>query len=73
MKDTWSEQHDSTDFSSGYAETESVKTHRPTLLSGLSRPPDRRAIISSLPDKATIDLLVLHFFDAYTPLAPAKC
>lgn len=71
MKDAWSEENDKIEFSNGPAPTE--RRFRPSLVSGLSQPPDRATIMESLPSRKAADKLVAHFFKSYTPSVPATC
>ncbi|TVY40660.1 Fusarisetin A cluster transcription factor, partial [Lachnellula subtilissima] len=69
MKDAWSEENDKIEFSNGPVPT--GKPFRPSLLSGLSQPPDRATIMESLPSREAADRLVSQFFKSYTPSIPA--
>ncbi|TVY14276.1 Equisetin cluster transcription factor eqxF [Lachnellula arida] len=69
MKDAWSEENDKIEFSNGPVPTR--KPFRPSLVSGLSQPPDRATIMESLPSREAADRLVAHFFKSYTPSVPA--
>lgn len=68
MKDAWSEENDKIEY-----ETTSGAKFRPSLLNGLVEPPDRAAILASLPGREECDGLVGRFFKAYNPLIPARC
>jgi hypothetical protein len=72
MKDAWSEENDKIKFSSG-SQSPITKDHRPSLLSGLTQPPDRSAIVASLPSREEADKLVTRFFQSYNPAIPARC
>jgi hypothetical protein len=72
MKDAWSEENDKIEFSTG-SETPITKDHRPSLLSGLTQPPDRSTIVASLPPREAADKLVARFFESYNPASPARC
>ncbi|KAE9375537.1 hypothetical protein N431DRAFT_332569 [Stipitochalara longipes BDJ] len=71
MKDAWSEENDKIEFSTGSA-SPVTKDHRPSLLSGLTQPPDRSTIVGSLPSRETADRLVARFFESYNPATPAR-
>jgi hypothetical protein len=72
MKDAWSEENDKIDCSTG-EDMSMVREHRPSLLSGLTAPPDRATIMESLPDTTAAYKLIERFFDAYNPSLPARC
>jgi hypothetical protein len=72
MKDAWSEENDKIEFSSG-SQSPITKDHRPSLLSGLTQPPDRSTIVSSFPSREATDKLMTRFFQSYNPAAPARC
>ncbi|KAH8687675.1 hypothetical protein BGZ60DRAFT_362754 [Tricladium varicosporioides] len=72
MKDAWSEENDRIEFLSGTSPVQDNKNHRPSLLSGLTQPPDRATILESLPSKEAVDRLVTRFFEAYNPSIPAR-
>jgi hypothetical protein len=72
MKDAWSEENDKIEFSSG-SQSPITKDHRPSLLSGLTQPPDRSTIVASLPSREEADKLVTRFFQSYNPATPARC
>lgn len=73
MKDSWAEENDRIEFSAGVEQLDPARPHRPSLLSGLSPPPDRSTILSSLPNKVATDALIFQFFDSYMPFTPARC
>jgi len=72
MKDAWSEENDKIEYSIG-SQSPTTKDYRPSLLSGLTQPPDRSTIVGSLPSRETTDKLVARFFESYTPATPARC
>jgi len=47
--------------------------YRPSFLTGLTPPPDRDTLMTSLPSKDAADKLLNRFFDSYNPALPAKC
>lgn len=71
MKEAWSEENDQIELSNAII-SHSPKPHRPSLLSGLTPPPDRATIIASLPSRDQADRLVVRFFESYNPAMPAK-
>jgi len=71
MKSAWSEENDKIEYSSGVPH-QPIKSYRASLLSGLSQPPDRPTIMSSLPPRASADNLIVRFFESYNPLIPAR-
>jgi hypothetical protein len=72
MKDAWSEENDKIEFSSG-SQSPITKDHRPSLLAGLTQPPDRSTIVASIPSREAADKLVTRFFESYNPATPARC
>jgi hypothetical protein len=72
MKDAWSEENDKIELSNG-SQSPVTKDHRPSLLAGLTQPPDRSTIFASLPSREACDKLVARFFDSYNPAIPARC
>jgi hypothetical protein len=72
MKDAWSEENDKIEFSTSLLPP-TAKSHRPSLLSGLTPPPDRANVVSSLPPKDAADKLIFRFFGSYSPAVPAPC
>ena len=72
MKDAWSEENDKIEFSNG-SQSPITKDYRPSLLSGLTQPPDRSTIVGSLPSREAADKLVARFFESYNPANPARC
>jgi hypothetical protein len=72
MKDAWSEENDQIELSSGI-DSSIPKAHRPSLLTGMTPPPDRGTILESLPSKEAADKLLVRFFGYYNPAVPAKC
>ena len=72
MKEAWSEENDQIELSNGFM-PESPKPHRPSLLNGLTSPPDRVAVLASLPPKDQADKLIVRFFKDYNPSLPIKC
>jgi hypothetical protein len=72
MKDAWSEENDKIEFTTGF-ESLITKAHRPSLLAGLTQPPDRSTIVASLPSRSAADKLIARFFDSYNPAIPARC
>jgi hypothetical protein len=72
MKDAWSEENDKIEFFSA-SQSPITKYHRPSLLSGLTQPPDRSTIIASIPFREEADKLVTRFFQSYNPATPARC
>jgi hypothetical protein len=73
MKDAWSEENDKIELSSGSHSPANNNDHRPSLLSGLTQPPDRSTIVASIPSREATDKLVTRFFQSYNPATPAKC
>lgn len=74
MKEAWSEDNDKIELSdSAQRSFRPAKEHRPSLLAGLTAPPDRLTILQSLPPREVADRLILHFFDSYNPCIPARC
>jgi hypothetical protein len=72
MKEAWSEENDQIELSKGFL-TASPRLFRPSLLSGLTPPPDRATVLASLPPKDETDKIIAHFFQFYNPAMPAKC
>lgn len=72
MKEAWSEENDYVELADGNT-SDSSKSYRPTLLNGMAPPPDRAAVIASLPPKDQADNLISRFFSEYNPALPAKC
>ena len=50
-----------------------ASAHRPSLLKGLTKPPDIQTLVASLPPRASTDKLVDRFFEIYNPAIPAQC
>lgn len=71
MKEAWSEENDQTEVSNRAA-IHSPKSHRPSLLNGLTSPPDRATVLASLPTRELADKLVVRFFESYNPAMPAQ-
>ncbi|ESZ92627.1 putative C6 transcription factor [Sclerotinia borealis F-4128] len=67
MKDAWVDDHDQIDTTLPPA----TISHRPSLLGGLTEPPDRSTILSSLPTRLEADKLIDRFFASYNPSIPA--
>jgi len=72
MKDAWNEENDDIELSIETISS-SHRSHKPSLLNGISSPPDRATILASLPSKEAADKLIHRFFSYYNPAAPAKC
>ena len=72
MKDAWSEENDKVDHLSNQKPVGGT-VFRPSLLAGLSEPPDHATILGSLPSREASDRLIKRFFDAYNPQIPAQC
>ncbi|PQE29661.1 C6 transcription factor protein [Rutstroemia sp. NJR-2017a BBW] len=69
MKEAWSDESEQLDS----ALPSATPSHRPSMLAGLTPPPDRAIILASLPSKAAADKLTQRFFDSYNPSIPATC
>ena len=70
MKDAWSEEYDSSEVS---GRSQASKSHRPSLLNGLTPPPKRSTVVASLPTRDAADKLIARFFSYYNPAIPARC
>lgn len=72
MKDAWSEENDNAETFAGSL-SPSPKHHRPSLVDGLTPPPERSTVMASLPSRAVADNLVARFFSDYNPGMPVRC
>ncbi|RAL61368.1 hypothetical protein DID88_009502 [Monilinia fructigena] len=67
MKDAWVDDQDQLDITLPPATT----SYRPCLLGGLTEPPDRAAILASLPTRLEADRLIERCFQSYNSSIPA--
>lgn len=71
IKDAW-KTTDVMEEIDAISKTQSSQKFRPSLINGLSQPPNFEEILSSLPSKPAADKLVHHFFECYSPAIPAR-
>jgi hypothetical protein len=71
IKDAW-KTTDVMEEINAISKTQSSHKFRPSLINGLSQPPNFEEILSSLPSKPAADKLVHHFFECYSPAIPAR-